>query len=217
MSGADPEAGRLLTDDRDRPPAVIGRRRPCLVVLVGRDEIADRTRQLRHRTAGGEGGVDDGHLGLERRLVGIRPLHPVLQEERAVAGAGEPAGDLEALVGPRVDRPPAARHDDDPDAVGAIRSWLEDRQRRIGDVAQERRPDRQAGRRRVRDLVADAIDPGRRAVGPQADDLDGVGWYDRGGSHGDMIAPTTTSPVSRVAVIAVLVECAETLPEPTDT
>ena len=180
-AAVDTEPLGLLAGDGDRPPPVVGRCVTSLEVGVRGDEVGDGTGQLRRRPRDGEHAVHLRHHRFERGLVVARRLHPVLEEEGGEAFGRQPTGDVYAFVVPGVDRPAAARHDDHADPVRLALRRV-DAQRRVGDVAQERRAGREPGRGRIGDLVADAFDHEGRPVGPQADGL---------GSHADMMASAT--------------------------
>ena len=168
---AHPEAVSLFADDLDRTPAVVGAGGSRLEISLTADEVVHPARQLPGRQALRQAGVDGGHPCLERSLIGPGGLHAVLEHERGVPEAGQPARDVEPFVRPRVDRPPSAGHHDHPDPVGDTGRRVH-RQRRVGDVAQEGRSRRDPLSDLVRDLGRDVVDPRRRAVGPQPDDLD---------------------------------------------
>ena len=171
--GHDAEALRVLTHELDRASAVVGTRLTRREVLGSRDDVADRSGLLGLWPWHRETGVDRRHRRLERRLVRRRGLHPVLEQERRVAEPGEPARNVEALVRPGIDRPPAAGDDDDADAVARLRR-REHRERRVGDVAQERRADCDARAHGVLHLVRDSVDARRWAVRPKSDGLGGA-------------------------------------------
>src|SRR5690242_4217900 len=108
---------RVLTDELDCSTSVLGACRSRLRVPLGRDEIADLEWLLQGGQRCRETCIDSGHHRFEHGLVGFRGLHPILEYEGREAESCEPAGNVDAFVGPRIDRPTAPGNDDHTDAV----------------------------------------------------------------------------------------------------
>ena len=139
-----PVAGPLA-DQLQRAAAVVRGDLSGVVQRLVADQPGHRPRRLGGRERRGQHRALRRHRRGELGRVGRRAGEPVFQQEGGVAARGEPGGDVGPLVGPRQDAPAAAWADDHAGAVGLARLGREHRQRRLGDVAQNRLFVRPAG------------------------------------------------------------------------